>query len=301
MILADRTIREPSRSFREPARHDAAARTSLLIATPDEIMRDGFRATFGDWRLPTSSAPPATAARQSPAPADAVQTSRWWTSTWPSRPASRRPPRSRAASPHCRVILYLPSDDPRSYAAPGTPASRATCCRAPRRTTSAGPSRRRRRCRPRRPEFARAPPRSQHPADQPRDGGPGAGQPRPDQQHRGGAPGHLRADRQDPRQEHPRQAPGRVPHARRRHGPAHRPHRVAPGMSARLPSTPPAYRLLLACAVAAGSALVAPAGAAPRPTFPPASRWSCSWAITWRTRSPTCARASSARSAAGAR
>lgn len=111
MILADRTIREPSRSFREPARHDAAARTSLLIATPDEIMLDGFRATFGDLAS-TDVVGTASDGRAAILCAGRRRPDVALVDLHLDEPSGIETAAAiAAASPNCRVIVYLPNDD----------------------------------------------------------------------------------------------------------------------------------------------------------------------------------------------
>lgn len=111
MILADRTVRRPSRGFQLPARRKDSACTSLLIATPDEVLRDGFRATFRD--QPTTDvvgtadngrAAIAAAERRRP---DVVLVDLRLASPSGVETAAT----IATASPHCHVILYVPTDD----------------------------------------------------------------------------------------------------------------------------------------------------------------------------------------------
>jgi two-component system, NarL family, response regulator len=112
MILADRTVRWASASVRLPARRKDVACTSLLIATPDEILRDGFRATFSDLRS-TDVVGTASDGYAAIACADRRRPDVALVDLRLTDPSGIETAAAIAtASPRCRVILYLPNDDP---------------------------------------------------------------------------------------------------------------------------------------------------------------------------------------------
>lgn len=112
MILADRTLRLPSRGFQLPARQKDTTCTSLLIATPDEVLRDGFRATFRD-APSTDVVGTAGNGRAAIAAADRRRPDVALVDLHLSEPSGIETAAAIAdASPHCRVILYVPTNDP---------------------------------------------------------------------------------------------------------------------------------------------------------------------------------------------
>jgi DNA-binding NarL/FixJ family response regulator len=111
MTLAAPALRSPARGLRLPARAKTTACVSILIATPDEVLQDGLRATFRDapalgviGTAGNGLAAIASAERRRPDLALIDQ-----------RLAAPSGVETAAAimrnSPHCRVLLYLDSPD----------------------------------------------------------------------------------------------------------------------------------------------------------------------------------------------